>query len=263
MADVPGLKHCELYIVRYVPDLVRGEALNIGLFLHCAVERFLGCAFVADFRRLRYFDPRADPRLLKELQPQFELEIDENEEDLEGYLGRIRGSFSNLIQFSEPQPCLLRDPQAEMPVLLARYAGTRVARVNTPINRVYVKQRLKSALVAGGVWEHIEKRVRAEQWTRRGDPFAFDYGYKPNGVIKLLHALSLRHDNELATVLKDRIGKVRRRTGAVLTAVVEDLSQPDDTTRATQSLLDEAEIQVQPLAGLEAWVSEIRQEMRM
>lgn len=263
MTEVPGLKACELYIVRYVPDLVRHEALNIGLFLHCPAEHFLGCAFVEDFRRVRYFDPHADMRLLKELRPQFELEIDENEENLDRYLSRIRDSFSNLIQLSDPHPCLLRDPQAEMPALLARYAGSRAARAPITVNRLYVKQRLKSALVAGGVWEHIEKRVYAERWTQRGDPFAFDYGYKPNGVIKLVHALSLRHDNELATVLKDRIGKVRRRADVLLTAVVEDLPEPDDATRATQTLLDEAEIRVQPLAGLESFVAGIRQEMRL
>jgi Protein of unknown function (DUF3037) len=262
VTEAPNLKPCELYAVRYVPDLVRGEALNIGLLLHCPALRFLGCAFVEDFRRVRYFDPQADLRLLKELQPHFEQEIDENEENLDGYLRTLQDSLSNCIQLSDPQPCLLRDPQAEMPALLARYAGRRASPVPPKVNRLYLKQRLKSALVAGDVWDRLEKRVRAEQWTQRGDPFAFDYGYKPNGVIKLVHALSLRHDNELATVLKDRIQKVRRRTEAVLTAVVEDLSEPDDAALATYAILDEAKIHVQTVAAIDAFVAGIRQEVR-
>jgi hypothetical protein len=32
------LKQCSFLLVQYVPDLVRGEFLNIGLFLHCPEE---------------------------------------------------------------------------------------------------------------------------------------------------------------------------------------------------------------------------------
>ena len=33
MADVQQFKECSLYVVQYVPDVVRGEFLNSGVFL--------------------------------------------------------------------------------------------------------------------------------------------------------------------------------------------------------------------------------------
>ena len=66
MADDGKLKKCALFTVRYVPDLLRDESLNIGIFLHSPQERYLGCLFTDDFRRVKRFHPRADSsRILK------------------------------------------------------------------------------------------------------------------------------------------------------------------------------------------------------
>jgi hypothetical protein len=69
MVKASELKECSYFLVRYVPDVVKGEFINIGVFLFCPAEQFLDCLFSDDFRRLSRFHAQADTRFLQELQP--------------------------------------------------------------------------------------------------------------------------------------------------------------------------------------------------
>jgi len=271
MADDPKLKECALFLVRYVPNLVRGESVNIGVLLHCPREKYLGCMFTDDYRRIKRFHPQADAEFLRELQQDFEKQIDERGDDLDGYLEVMQQSYSNLIQLAEPRSCLLADPQAELQEFFARYVGPRVSGPEPEDTRLRVKQKLTAALSLAGVWDSMEKRLPASKWTQEGDPFTFDYGYtplqvngKPNGHVQLIHALSLKRDNELAAVLKDRILKVRAKERADLVAVVEALPLAGDSVaRSTQTILEEAEIRIQPAATVNDYAQSIRRDLMM
>ncbi len=262
-------KACSFRLVRYVPDLARGEFLNIGLLLHSPEEKFLGCLFTDDFRRVRRFHPQADLDFLRELQQDFEQQIDEHSEDPEAYLRSMEETFSNLIQVGDPLPCLLGDPQAEIQLLFERYVGQRLEGTLPQDTRLRIKQRLTTALVRAGVWEHLEKRIPAAPWTQPGDSFTFDFGYRPlqvegrsNGHIKFLHALSLRRDAELAKVLVYTIEHVRRREPAELVAVVEDPSPaPSDATLLSERILAEGHVALHRLGQLDALAQTIRQEL--
>src|SRR5271169_602227 len=236
MAEESKLKECALFLVRYMPNLVRGEAVNIGVLLHSPREKYLGCMFTDDYRRIKRFHPQADAEFLRELQQDFERQIDERGDDLDAYLKVMQQSYSNLIQLAEPRTCLLTDP-----------------------------------LSLAGLWDRLEKRLPASKWTQEGDPFTFDYGYtplqvggKPNGHVQLIHALSLKRDNELAAVLKDRIQKVRAKERADLVAVVEALPLTSDAVaRSTQIILEEAEIHIRPIATVDDYAQSIRRELMM
>jgi hypothetical protein len=263
------LKPCSLRVVRYVPDLVRGEFLNIGLLLHSPEEKFLGCLFTDDLRRVRRFHPQADLDFLRELQQDFEQQIDEHADDPEGYLRSMEQTLSNLVQLGEAYPCLLRDPQAEIQELFERYVGPRLEGPLAADTRLRIKQRLTTALVHAGVWERVEKRIPAAPWTQPGDSFSFDFGYRPlhregrpNGHIKFVHALSLRRDTELAKVLVYTMEHVRRQEPAELTAVVEDPpATPDDAALLSERILAEGKIALRPLAQVDALAQSIRGEL--
>lgn len=265
MANKSHLKECAYFLIQYVPDLVRGEFLNVGLLLHCPVENYLGCLFTDDYRRIKRFHPQADLEYLRELQQDFEQQIDEHGDQLEGYIRRLQNSLSNLLQMAPPRTCLLSDPQSDIRDLIVRYVGPRAAGPEKEDTRLRVKQRLTSALVRAGVWARMEKRIAAARWTHAGDPFTFDYGYrpmaaagKPNGHIRFIHAMSLKRDTELAKVLVYTIGHVRRKEAAHLTAVVEGLAgQGDEAAGLSQRILEEAEIAIQPLAGVEAFAQSL------
>jgi len=271
MAEEPKLKECALFLVQYVPNLVRGESVNIGVFLHSPLEKYLGCMFTDDFRRIKRFHPQADLVFLRELQQDFEKQIDERGDDLDRYLKVMQQSFSNLIQMAEPRTCLLADPQAELHDIFARYVGPRISGPEPEDTRLRVKQKLTAALSLAGVWDRLDKHISASKWTQEGDPFTFDYGYrplqvdgKPNGHVQLIHALSLKRDNALAAVLKDRILKVRAKERADLVAVVEALPRANDAVaRSTQIILEEADIRIRPLAAVNDYAQSIRQELMM
>jgi hypothetical protein len=273
MAEDSNLKACSYFLVRYVPDTAREEFLNIGLFLHSAEEQFLDCLFTDDLRRIKRFHPQADQRFLRDLQSHFEQQIQQHEDHLEVFLREMQESFSNLIQLTPARPLLAAEPQAEMQQLFERFVGKRRAEFPAADTRMRIKQRLADALRRALVFGHplFEKRIPAEQWTVKGDPFHFDFGYrpllapgKPNGHLKLIHALSLRRDNEIAHVLANTLRYVRRKEPAELTAVVEALpARRDETASHSYHLLKDAGITLQPLAEVAAFASAVSRELAL
>jgi len=274
MRDEPNLEPCSIFLLRYVPDLRRDEALNLGVFLHSPEEKYLGCLLTDDFRRVKRLHPQADLELLRALPQHFDEEIDRRGDDLEAYIREMQESYSNLIQVSDPRPCLLADPQGKIQGLFARYVGTRSMGVGLEDTRLRIKQRLTAALVRAGAWERIEKRIPAAQWTSKGDPFVFDYGYRlvtngasfhspsPHSRTKLIHALSLQRDSTLATALVFTLNQVRKSEAADLTAVVEARAAAGvPAALYAQSLLEENGIAIQPLAGIDDFAQSVRSEL--
>jgi hypothetical protein len=65
MAD---LKQLEFFLLRYVPDAVKGEFVNIGLLMrepNGGEGRFSGMRMTEDWSRVRCIDPEADLEVLK------------------------------------------------------------------------------------------------------------------------------------------------------------------------------------------------------
>ena len=256
-------RQCSYFMIRYVPDSVRGESINIGLMLYSSAERYLGCIFTTDFGRVKRFHAQADLKLLRALQEHFDSEIDAHEDHLEDYLKLLQNSLSNLIQITEPHPCFLEDPQAQIEELFFRYVGSPSSQSPLEETRLRIKQKLTAALIKAEVWERIEKRIPASRWTRPGDLFTFDFGYKPNGVIQLIHALSLRRDTQLAKSLVYTLDRVKKKDPAHLTAVVESEGGTADAAAiATEGILQEAGVDIQPLAGIVPFLERIARELK-
>ncbi len=77
------------------------------------------------------------------------------------------------------------------------------------------------------VWDLLRRRIPAADYTRPGDSLKIDCGYRPNGVVRMFHAVSLTTDSELAKVLAFSAPLLRAGVARVenaeleLTAVVE------------------------------------------
>jgi hypothetical protein len=100
-----------------------------------------------------------------------------------------------------------------------------------------------------GVWDLMRKRIPAATYTGAGDPLRIDCGYRPNGVIRMFHAVSLESDVELAKVLAFSMPALRegvsRLDGASLqlTAVVE----PQPGTQADEEKQQEYEFAIRTM----------------
>ena len=273
MVENSELKECSYFLVRYVPDVVREEFINIGLFLFCPAEQFLDCLFSDDFRRLSRFHAQADIRFFRELQPHFEQQIEEHENDLAGYIREMQESYSNLIQLSPPRTCRTADLRAQLQDLFERHVGARLAGPAEQDTRMRIKQRMTESLRRCGVLDHasFEKRIPASQWTGAGDPFAFDYGYRPpdqggqpNGRLKLIHTLSLQRDNELAKALKWTFDRVLEKASFHLTVGHEDILDPDNPiVRSSQAILQDERIRTVPVSGFAEYAQSVRAELLM
>ena len=266
-------KECSYFVVRYVPDVVKQEFVNIGLFLFCPAEQFLDCVFSDDWRRISRFHAAADTEFLKDLQPHFEQQIKEHEKDLEGYIREMQQSYSNLIQLSPLRTCLTADLGAQLQDLFERHVGVRPSRPCKQDTRMRIKHRMRQALRGAGVLEHklFEKEIPASQWTGTGDPFLFDFGYKPpaqagkpNGRPRLIHTLSLEKDSTLVEALKWTFDRVLEKTACYLTVGHED--DPDSgnpVVRFSQGVLEHQQIRLVPVSGFEAYAQSVRAELRM
>jgi Protein of unknown function (DUF3037) len=57
---VTGAEPYEYALIRVVPRVERGEAMNAGVILYCQQHRYLGCRILLDEDRLRALDPGTD-----------------------------------------------------------------------------------------------------------------------------------------------------------------------------------------------------------
>ncbi len=269
MVKESELKQCSYFLVRYVPDVTKEEFINIGVFLSCPGERFLDCVFSDDWRRVSRFHQEADAEFLKGLPSHFKQEIEDHRDDLARYLGEMQQSFSNLIQLSEARPCLTSNLLAQLQDLFERYVGVRVASPTEQDTRLYVRQRMTDCFSRYGILGHFERRVPASQWTGVGDPFSFDFGYKPqaqagkpNGRLKLIHAVSLQRDPKLTEALVWTFEKVLEQERSTLTVGHEDnADQQNPQVRFSLSVLQHEHISLVPVSGFDAYAQSIRAEL--
>ena len=57
---VTGAEPYEYALIRVVPRVERGEAINAGVILYCQQHRYLGCRILLNEDRLRALDPGTD-----------------------------------------------------------------------------------------------------------------------------------------------------------------------------------------------------------
>jgi hypothetical protein len=180
-------------------------------------------------------------------------------------------SLSHVIQLAPARPVLAAEPQAQLQQLFERLVDKRQTGFPAAGTRMRIKQRLVEALRLAQVFnsKRFERHIPAEPLTHPGDPFHFDFGYrpplaagKPNGHLKLIHALSLRRDHELASVLSLTMGYVRSKQPAELTAIVEGLpARGDKIASHSYRILRDAEIALRPLVEVDSFAAAIREEL--
>ena len=87
---------------------------------------------------------------------------------------------------------------------------------------------------------------------------------KPNGHLKLIHALSLHRDHELASVLSLTMGYVRSKQPAELTAIIEGWPATGDKTAShSHRILKDAEIAMRPLSEVDTVATSVYHELAL
>jgi hypothetical protein len=189
---------CEFQLLRYVPDAVRNEYVHIGVILREATsaERATRAEvrFTRDWRRVRCLDPDADTALLEGMESELRQRLNpDHGAEPDGRLMRLlEESLSLSVQMTESRAYLAESLPAGVEELMRLYVDPppreRATRVS---GRAAIQARMRSEFERAGVWDLMRKRIAASDYTRPGDPLRIDAGYRPNGLIRMFHAVSL------------------------------------------------------------------------
>ncbi len=220
-------RSCEFRLLRYVPDAVRNEYVHIGVILREQGSREAAeVRFTRDWRRVRCLDPDADTSVLEgmesELRKRFQAEPDGN------LMRLLTEALSLNVQMTEPKAYLAESLPAGMEELMRLYVEPPLReRVPRLSGRAAIQAKMRTEFERAGVWDLLRKRIAASEYTRPGDPLRIDVGYRPNGVIRMFHAVSLEPGVEMAKVLAFSSAGLRAGVERVekaelkLTAVIE------------------------------------------
>ena len=229
-----GRRTCHFQLLRYVPDAVRNEYVHIGVILReSATTDTPGrteVRFTRDWRRVRCLDPDADTALLEGMESELRQRL---EKEPEGRLMRLlEESLSLSVQMTEARAYLAESLPAGVEELMRLYVDPppreKMPRLS---GRAAIQQRMRSEFERAGVWDLMRKRIAASDYTRPGDPLRIDAAYRPNGLIRMFHAVSLEPGVEMAKVLAFSATGLRAGVQRVdhaeleLTAIIEPAAQ--------------------------------------
>ena len=275
-------RECEFQLLRYVPDAVRNEYVHIGVILRESAAADAPAPapevrFTRDWRRVRCLDPEADTALLEgmesELRRRFQAEPDGN------LMRLLTESLSLNVQMTESKAYLAESVPAGMEELMRLYVEPphreRAPRLS---GRAAIQARMRTEFERAGVWELLRKRIAASEYTRPGDPLRIDLGYRPNGLIRMFHAVSLEPGVEMAKVLAFSAAGLRagvervEKAGLELTAVIEPAARLGATGEEPERLemyrfgvetMEEHQIRVLTTSDLGRVAETARRELRV
>jgi len=265
-------RQLEFFLLRYVPHAVRQEFVNIGVLMveggaNGAV--FADVRFAKDWRRVRCLDPQADLDVIDALLREIRAEVGEIR-DRATLLKRMEDSFSNVIQLSAPMAVVTETPAEEIETVVSMFVDeAKVAATRVLTGRGRILGAMRDAFELAGVAKFLNP-VPAAAYTRAGDPFTFDFGYRVGNEMKLFHAVSLKAGVETAVTLAARYPKIApgmaRVTGTTpgLTAVIDDdLDRGQDAVQFALSMMEEERIRIAVAAEMPGIAEVARRELRV
>src|SRR5271157_1078829 len=121
MAD---FKQCEFFLLRYVPDVVKGEFVNVGVvLLENGDGGFTDVRFTRDWHRVRCLDPEVDIELLESYEAELRRLLQSRLPEVINYRGpmsrrewlmaQMEQSFSGALELAPMNAVLTESPTAE------------------------------------------------------------------------------------------------------------------------------------------------------
>lgn len=280
-SEIPsaGLQeNCVYRVLRYVPNLVRDEWVNIGVLVYYPAtgERRLRVIEEEDeYARVRRLHPQADQELLRALRDELEQRLADaaalspangpmdspQEIAWLQILGKWENTLSNAVQLGQPRGCYAQDLDAETERLYADHVAPQRAdrRVGAPGNRATVRNYCSQVFRQARLWDRLQKSVRVAQFTFPGDPMRLDFAYRRNGTHGFVQTLSVTRapgDAKLFAYTAERISKL---AASEFTAVTDVALRPEnDRHRFVRDTLRDVGIEPVPMEGFAVWVAKLR-----
>jgi hypothetical protein len=271
---------CAYRILRYTPNLVRDEWVNIGVLVYdpqSGERRLRLIEEQEEYARLRRLHPEADESLLRALRDDLEDRFESarslkghgsngggaNGSGLQELLRKWDDTLSNALQLAPQKGLIGNDLDAE----LERLYGDHVSLLRIPSrvgalgSRAQMRSYCSQVFRHARLWDRIQKSVRAAEFTFPGDPMRIDYSYRRNGTRGFLQTLSVSRapaDAKGIAYTAERIAaKASHKTEfAAVTDI--DLKEQNDRNRFVDRTLRDAGVEPVPLSHFAVWVAKLK-----
>jgi hypothetical protein len=261
----------EYRILRYTPNLVRDEWVNIGVLLFDTSTRERRLRVIEDeeeYRRVRRIHPNADEAVLRGLRENLEDRLQSAPVILDGgtwpqLLEKWENTLSNALQLAPEKAVLSGDLDAEMERLYADHVAPQQppARIGVPGSRAQIRSYCSQVFRQARLWDRIERSFRASEFTFPGDPMRLDFSYRRNGTRGFVHTLSVTRapsDAKLLAYTAERV--LAKSTLKSEFAAVTDIPLEDgnDRHRFVRDTLRDVGIEPIPLDHFAVWVAKLK-----
>ncbi len=273
-------RQCEFYLLRYVPDAVKDEFVNLGVVLLETSEGdgvFTDVRFTRDWRRVRCLDPEVDVELLESFEGELRRMLQSRAAEVINYRGPmsrrdwllrlLEDGLSGALQITPAKAVLTESPSVELGKLAQMYLESSRHERRAQAGRRVIYAAMREAFEGAGVWALGRRDIALANYGAKGDPLKIDFGYRPNGVIKMFQAVSLETDVDAAKVLAFSYPALRdglrraENAGSELTAVVEDGLRDDDAIGFALATLAASEIRVAAVSEMAGIAERARVEL--
>jgi hypothetical protein len=226
-------KQCEFQLIRYVPDPVKNEFVNIGVLLRAAAGGQPLLRFTRDWGRVRCLDPDADTEMLEALEIEVGHRLLSQPADHpRPIMSMLEGMLSNQVQITDAKGYEPETFLTGLEDLMRLYVDPpRRERSQRRGGRTAVLAAMRKHFDEAGVWTLMRKQIAAADYTKPGDPLRIDCGYR-NGVVKMFQAISLDVNADDAKLLAFAAGSLARgvqrleKADLLLTAIIEPIGWP-------------------------------------
>jgi hypothetical protein len=266
-------------ILRYTPNLIRDEWVNIGVFLeevpaepaaaspNSARRAMRMIEESSEIARVRRLHPAADESVLRALSVEFDARLRAPEPEAATYLAKLDDTLSNVLQFSPQKAVFAEDFDAELDRLFRDHVAPPPAVRGGGMvenTRAWIRARLNDVFRRHRILAKLERSVRVEEFTQPGDPLRLDYAYRYNGTRGYLHAVALGRHPAQAKVLAYTAECIRARAAnSELTAITEVEPAPENPRHQfIARLFAEQHVSIVPLNRIEKFAEALRPRLR-
>jgi hypothetical protein len=275
-ADNAGERVCAYRVLRYTPNLVRNEWVNIGVLVFDPVSGERRLRLIEEqeeYNRVRRLHPQADEFLLRalrdELEDRFQQTAGANNgtDGWQQLLAKWDETLSNALQLAPQKGTMASDLDAELERLYADHVALQrgPSRVGAPGSRAAMRSYCSQVFRQARLWNRLQKSVRAEEYTFPGDPMRLDYSYRRNGTLGFVHTISVSRapaDAKLLAYTAQRItAKAPLKTEFAAVTDVE-LRDTSERHRFVRDTLRDAGVEPVSLEHFAVWVRLLQPRMQ-
>jgi Protein of unknown function (DUF3037) len=264
-------------LLRYTPNLIRDEWVNIGVLLeevngregHAATPRRAVRVIedAAEMSRVRRLHPGADEDLLRALPAEFDARLRVSPSDVDVYIEKLDQTLSTTLQFSPQKALLAEDFDIELERLFRDHVAAPVGVRGGLIanTRAWIRSRLNDVFRKHRILDKLERSLRVEGFTQPGDPMRLDYGYRYNGTRGFIQGVALNRDHpSQAKVLAYTVDCIRKQAAnSEFTAVTESEPLADNPRHQfVARLFREQRIEIVPLSQMDRFADALRPRLQ-